>query len=136
MPRPTTALIVDDEEHVRTYLRLVLRELGIAKTWEAPDGVKGVEMVNAHDPELVLLDLNMPLMTGLEVLEEIQKGRPDLPVIVATSLSSTRSVQDALRLGAIGYVLKQSPKAELVAAIRDALDRLEPDDGAAADANA
>lgn len=133
MSRPTNALIVDDEPHVRTFLRLVLKELGIDTTWEARDGAQAVAMVTVHKPELVLLDLNLPILGGLEVLQQLQLMQPGIPVVIVTSLSAMKTVQDAARGGAIGYVLKQSPKDELVAALRDVLGSLEEDGDAAAE---
>jgi CheY-like chemotaxis protein len=125
MSRPSNALIVDDEAHARTFLRLVLKELGITTTWEARDGAQALAMVKANQPELVLLDLNMPILGGLEVLTGIQQIQPGTPVIIVTSLSAMKTVQDAAREGAIGYVLKQSPKAEIMRSIEEALDSIE-----------
>ena len=125
MSRPRNALIVDDEPHVRTFLRLILRELGIDTTWEAPDGGQALALIAAHRPELVLLDLNMPVLGGLDVLRQIEAAQPGTPVIIVSSQSATKGVLEAARLGAIGYVLKQRPKDEIVATIRDALNALE-----------
>ncbi len=125
MGRPNNALIVDDEAHVRTFLRLVLRELGIETTWEAHDGAQGLAMVAQHQPELVLLDLNLPVLGGLEVLEQLQQIQPGTPVVVVTSQSAMKSVLETARLGAIGYVLKHGAKDEIVASLGEALDRLE-----------
>ena len=102
MARPTNALIIDDEPHVRIFVRLLLREVGITQTWEAADGAQGVALATEHQPELVVLDVNMPVMTGLEALEQLAKQDPDLPVIMLTSESAMKTVQEALRLGAIG----------------------------------
>lgn len=127
MSRPTNALIVDDEPHVRMFLRLVLNELGIEQTWEAGDGAQALTQIEEHRPELVLLDVNMPLINGLEVLKRAKQLHPELPVIVVTSESAMKTVHDAVRLGASTYVLKHRPKNEVVQALRDALDDLEDD---------
>ena len=127
MFRPANALIVDDEAHVRTFLRLILKELGIETTWEARDGAQAVAMVSAHHPELVLLDLNMPILGGMEVLQQIQRLQPGVPVIIVTSLSAMQTVQQAAQLGAIGYVLKQSPKNEIMQSLTETLAQLDDD---------
>lgn len=124
MSRPSNALIVDDEAHVRTFLRLVLKELGIETTWEASDGARALALVSTHRPELVLLDLNLPILGGLEVLGELQRVAPGTPVVVVSSQSAMKSVLETARLGAIGYVLKQGSKDEIIASLREALDGL------------
>ncbi len=125
MPRPTNALVVDDEPHVRTFLRLVLKELGIEVKWEAANGAEALDVLQGHSPELVLLDLNMPLLGGLGVLERLQQLRPGTPAIIVTSQNALQTVQDVARLGAVGYVLKQSPRDVMLRELRDALDGLE-----------
>jgi len=127
MPRPTNALIVDDESHVRTFVRLLLREVGIEECWEAADGAAALDLVLRHQPQLLLLDVNMPQMNGIELLSRLREAQSDIPVIIVSAQSSLSVVNEAARLGAIGYVLKHSPKAEVVAALRDALSLLEED---------
>lgn len=127
MSRPTNALIVDDEPHVRMFLRLVLKELGIEQTWEAGDGVQALAQIEAHRPELVLLDVNLPLVNGLDVLKQTKQLFPELPVIVVTSESAMKTVHDAARLGAVTYVLKHRPRHDVVQALREALEELEDD---------
>ena len=78
MARPTNALIVDDEPHVRIFVKMLLKQQGIETTWEAGDGVQALAMVAQHNPELVMLDINLPMMSGIEVLScltEERKGR-------------------------------------------------------------
>ncbi len=129
MARPTNALIVDDEAHVRMFLRLVLKELGITQTWEAADGVTAVQMAVSHKPEIVLLDINLPVMNGLRALAELGRLEPDLPVVMVTSQSAIGSVQEASRLGAVGYVLKHLPKAQTMASLKELFDAMD-DSGA------
>jgi two-component system response regulator EvgA len=128
MSRPVNALIVDDESHVRTFLRLCLKEVGIEKIWEADDGAQAIAMVKLHQPELVLLDINMPIMDGLEVLEQLRQMRPDLPVVVVTVQSAMKTVLECVRLGAVAYVLKHGSKETAIRALREALDRIENGD--------
>jgi two-component system, chemotaxis family, chemotaxis protein CheY len=125
MPRPTTALIVDDEAHVRAFLRLVLKELGIETVWEADDGAKGLAALAEHKPQLMLLDVNMPVMNGLEVLEQAMRSHPETAVVVITSQSAIQTVHSAHRLGAAAYLLKHSPRADALKTLREVLDGLE-----------
>lgn len=125
MPRPTNALIVDDEAHVRVFVRMLLKELGIVKTWEAGDGGQAIAMIQEHWPELVLLDLNLPIMGGLQVLEEIHDVAPEIPVVIMTSQTTMKTVNAAAQLGAVAYILKHSPKEVTLKALREAVDSLE-----------
>jgi CheY-like chemotaxis protein len=125
MSRPTNALIVDDEAHVQVFLRLLLKELGVETTWSATDGAQALAMAAQHHPELVLLDVNLPVMNGLEVLQKLGVAHPGMPVIMVSSQSAMKTVLDCVKLGAVAYVLKHSPKAEALKMLREALDSLE-----------
>jgi CheY-like chemotaxis protein len=127
MSRPTNALIVEDEPHVRAFVRLLLKEVGITKTWEAADGAQALAMVAEHQPGLVLLDINMPVMNGLEVLQLLQEQQPDLPVIMLSSQSAMKTVLECVKLGAVAYILKHSPPAEALKMLREAIGVLEDD---------
>jgi two-component system, chemotaxis family, chemotaxis protein CheY len=124
MARPKNALLVDDEAHVRAFMRLLLRELGIEECWEAADGASALHLIKQHKPDLVLLDINLPGMTGLQVLGQIRQLDPDLPVVMATAQSSMSIVSEAVRLGASGYLLKHCPKEETLEALRDIVESL------------
>lgn len=128
MPRPTNALIVDDEAHARAFVRLLLKELGITATWEAADGQRAVEMVQQHRPQFVLMDINLPQLGGLEALAKMRELGIDVPVMMVTSQSAMTAVSEAMRLGAVGYLLKHAPKDEALATLRDVLESLEDDD--------
>lgn len=125
MAKPTCALIVDDEQHVRMYVKLLLRELGITLTWEAAEGAKGVEMAVQNKPELVILDINLPVMSGLQALAEIQRLEPGMPVVMLTGQSSMAAVRDAANLGAVGYILKHHPKSVALRELRGILAQLD-----------
>ena len=129
MARPTNALIVDDEAHVRAFMRLLLREVGIDDCWEAGDGNTGLLLAQKHRPGIVLLDINLPGLNGLEVLAQLKKVDEDMPVVMATSQSSITTVSEAVRLGALGYLLKHSSKEEAVKALREIVDSLADEEG-------
>lgn len=128
MPRPTNALIVDDEPHVRAFVRVLLKEVGITQTWDAADGTQALAMVAAHNPKLVVLDVNLPVMSGLEVLTLLHEQRPELPVIMLSSQSAMKTVLECVKLGAVAYILKHSQPKEALKMLRDAVDGLDRDD--------
>jgi CheY-like chemotaxis protein len=133
MARPTNALIVDDEAHVRVFVKTLLKQAGIEQTWEASDGTQALAMVAKHSPELVMLDINLPMMSGIEVLAALQADRRELPVIMMSAQSSMKTVLECVKLGAVAYILKHSAKAEAFKLLSEALDRLadgEGEDGA------
>jgi CheY-like chemotaxis protein len=123
MSRPETALIVDDELHARTYVRTLLKTAGVATTWEAGDAAAALALFAQHQPKLVLLDINLRMMTGLQVLQQIRQ-RSDVPVIVLSSENAIKTVNEAVRLGANAYILKHTPKDEALAALNEALDEM------------
>jgi DNA-binding NarL/FixJ family response regulator len=124
MPRPNNALIVDDEAHVRVLLRMLLKQLGIETVWEAADGHSALELAGSHKPKVILLDINLPQVGGLEVLAKLKAAYPSIPVIIVSSQSTVRTVQQAQSLGAEAYVLKHAPKAEVLQMISDAFDSI------------
>jgi YesN/AraC family two-component response regulator len=125
MARPTSALIVDDEAHVRVYLRMLLQSLGVPTVWEASDGKEAVELYALHRPHVVLLDLAMPVVAGEQVFRNLQAIDPDVAVIVVTSQSSLKSVQAIHELGAIAYLLKHTPREQMEKTLNEALDSLD-----------
>ncbi len=128
MPRPKTALIIDDEPHVRVYLRMLLKQLGITEILEAGDGEKALELVHTHNPDLVLLDIRMPGKSGPFVMGDIHAAKPNLPVIVVTAQVALKSVQEMHSMGAISYILKHTPRDQMVKMLTEAIDSLAGDE--------
>lgn len=128
MSKPTTALIIDDEAHVRAFLRLILAELGIKRTREASNGKEGLALIAEHQPKLVLLDLNLPVLTGLEVLKLLNDAHPEIPVIVVSSQNTASVIVECQKYGAVGYLIKHTPRVELLEAMREVIDGLECDE--------
>jgi len=117
-----TIVIVEDHTLLRQSLRVVLaKEQGLEVLGEAADGVEGIRMVEVHQPDLVLLDLNLPEKSGLSVLEEIKTRSPGTKVLVLTIQDADEFVLDAFRCGADGYCLKTSSYKELLSAVRNIL---------------
>ncbi len=136
MPRPQTALVVDDEKHVRLFAKLLLREVGITTVWEGTDGTQAIELLNTHEPDLLLLDINMPQMTGFEVLKELKEAGWNMPVIMLTAENSMKAVREASQLGAVGYILKHAKRDDALASLRETLDAIEAGESGAGGATA
>jgi two-component system KDP operon response regulator KdpE len=124
MPIPENVLLVDDEPHVLVLLRALVKQLGVQTVWEAADGAEALEQAAAHRPQVVLLDLNLPQIDGLHVLEKLKADYPKMPVIVVSAQSTQKTFLRARELGAEGYVLKYAPKPELLRMLSEALERL------------
>jgi len=86
----------------------------------AGDGEEAVAMVTEHEPDIVLMDVSMPGMDGMEATRRVIKARPDTRVVMVTSFSGHERIKKALDSGAVGYVLKEANIEELVKAIRSA----------------
>ncbi len=113
--------LVDDHPIVREGLRTVLTEEdGIEVVGEAGDGAEALRLVDHLRPDVLLLDLVMPGMGGLEVLERLPKGGGAPRVVVLTSFAEDLQVGAALASGAVGYLLKDVTRPELVSALRGA----------------
>jgi two-component system, chemotaxis family, chemotaxis protein CheY len=124
MPRPVNALIVDDEPHVRVLIKMLLKQLGIETVWEAGDGNVALDQAAAHKPDVILLDINLPQIGGLEVLAKLKAAHPKIPVIIVSSQSTMKTVIQTRELGAEAYVLKHAPKSEVLQMLSDAFDNI------------
>ena len=118
----TRVLIVDDHEIVRRGLKQILiDEFKELEVGEAGDARQAMEAAHQKPWDIVLLDINMPGRSGLEVLEDLRQLRPELPVVVLTAFPEADFAIRSFKLGACGYVNKQSASDELLAALRKAL---------------
>jgi DNA-binding response OmpR family regulator len=120
-PRPIVVLVVDDDPDVRLMLTDLLGEEGF-HTHAAPDTATGLTKIDEVDPDVVLLDVGMPSMNGLDMLAEIRK-RGELPVIFVTGRGGEMDRVVGLRMGADDYVVKPFSAPELVARIHSVLRR-------------
>jgi DNA-binding NarL/FixJ family response regulator len=112
-------LIADDHGIVRSGIRLLLeRQPDLQVVAEADDGVEAVEQALATSPDLCVLDVAMPRMTGLQAARQIRAHRPATHVLMLSMHDDERYVFEALEAGASGYVLKREADHELVAAVR------------------
>ncbi len=117
-PEPVTVVVADDQSAVREGLVLLLGTLpGIAVTGEAEDGEVAVEVVAAKNPQVVLMDLNMPRCDGVEATRRIRASHPQTQVVVLTTYSDDESIIGALQAGALGYLTKDATRAEIGRAV-------------------
>ncbi|WP_312669581.1 two-component system response regulator RssB [Stutzerimonas nitrititolerans] len=118
-----TLLIIDDDDVVRASLAAYLDDSGF-RVLQAPNGPKGLELFDSERPDLVICDLRMPQMDGLELIRLISERQNDLPVIVVSGAGVMNDAVEALRLGAADYLIKPlEDLAMLEHSVRRALDR-------------
>jgi two-component system invasion response regulator UvrY len=116
-------LIADDHAMVREGLRHILaKEWPEAEFGEAPDAPKLMQLLHLETWDAVILDINMPGRSGLEVLQDIKQEHPKLPVLILTMHPEEQYAMRALKAGASGYLLKESAGAELVRALHRVLE--------------
>jgi DNA-binding NarL/FixJ family response regulator len=112
-------VICDDQDIVRDGLELLLKlEADIKIVGIASDGAEAVAITVKESPDLVLMDLKMPVMNGVEATRQIKGKCPDVKVLVLTTYGADEWVFDALRAGASGYLLKDAPREQVLDAIR------------------
>ncbi len=113
-------LVAEDEPHIRTLMKAVVKSLGFELAGEAANGQLALDAFRTTRPDMVLLDINMPVKSGIEVLKEIMEADPDAFVIMLTSVADAESVSECLSCGAASYIRKDTPLAELKGYITDA----------------
>ena len=112
-------LICDDQEVVREGLRAILGNVpGIDVVGVVGNGAEAVEAVPEMSPDVILMDLNMPIKNGVQATRELAVSHPEVKVLVLTTYDAEEWVVDAIRAGAAGYMLKDAPREQLVAAIK------------------
>jgi two-component system, chemotaxis family, chemotaxis protein CheY len=118
--RPVRAVVIDDTSDIREMLSIVLTRSGMDVVGEAGDGQAGVDVVRAERPDVVLLDLAMPVMDGVEALPIIRKLVPDARIIVLSAFAGAVREQ-VLERGADGYLMKGTSLKQIVAYVEASL---------------
>ena len=113
-------LLADDEAHIRLLVRTVVNSIGFEVVGEAADGKKVVEMFDRLSPDLILLDINMPVMDGLTALKALRAKSETVAIIMLTSLASSEVVEESLMAGATYHIRKDLPITEMKEEIREA----------------
>jgi DNA-binding NarL/FixJ family response regulator len=113
----TTVVIADDQAVVRAGLRMILEANGIEVVGEAADGSAAIELAQRVEPDVVLMDIRMPVLDGIEATEAIATTGLRTRVLVLTTYGVDQNVHDALKAGASGFLLKTDPPERLVEAV-------------------
>ncbi|MEA2268064.1 MAG: hypothetical protein QOD55_2513 [Solirubrobacteraceae bacterium] len=125
--RPIRVLIADDHELVRVAVGGLLDRLAdIDVVALARDGEEAIALAAEHEPDVVLMDLEMPVVDGIEATRRITGSRAPARVVILTSFSDRRRITEAMDSGAVGYLLKDAEPDELVAGVRAAADGASP----------
>lgn len=117
-PEAVEVLIADDQELVRGGLRRILRRRDGFRISECADGDEVLPAVAAHSPDIVLMDLRMKRVGGIEATRMLRARAPEPPVLVLTTFDDDQLLSGALRAGAAGFLLKDSPAEDLIRAVR------------------
>jgi len=105
-----SVLIADDEAHIRTFLKLILMDIGVTKVHQVHNGMDAVDAYKEYKPDLAILDINMNVMNGLDALGHIREFDADAPVVMMSAVSTRSSVVDSSKKGALYYIIKtQAP---------------------------
>jgi DNA-binding NarL/FixJ family response regulator len=120
--RDVSVLVADDHSAIRENLRDLLQDSGMRVVGEAADGREAVRLCGQLCPEIVLLDISMPLLNGFEAAQEIAILSPATKIIFLTGHSLKEYVREAFRVGAVAFVTKKQAPLSLVAAIEAVLE--------------
>lgn len=118
----TRVVLADDHVIVRQGIKSLLEDSGIQVIGEASDGLEAIRLVEALQPDFLICDMNMEGMNGIEVTRRVVKQFPQIKIIILSMFGDDSYVIEALRAGAIAYVLKGSTSTDLLQAIKDAID--------------
>ncbi|WP_075342139.1 sigma-54-dependent transcriptional regulator [Tenacibaculum agarivorans] len=119
-------LIIEDEAAIRRVLKKIISEENDAyQVEEAEDGLAGIELIKNNDYDLVLCDIKMPKMDGVEVLEKARKIKPEIPMVMISGHGDLDTAVNTMRLGAFDYISKPPDLNRLLNTVRNALDRKE-----------
>ena len=122
----STILIIEDEAAIRRVLsKIIGEESDTYQIEEAENGLVGLEMILQKEYDLILCDIKMPKMDGVEVLEKIKKISPEIPVIMISGHGDLDTAVETMRLGAFDYISKPPDLNRLLNTVRNALDKKE-----------
>ena len=117
----TSALLVDDERYFRRFVSQVLRKLGVDNIIEAENGDQAIDLFRLHSPEIVILDINMPRLDGVDTLAKLRTFSTLVPIIMLTSIADEMTVERCVIEGATFFIRKDVPANELTEALYELL---------------
>ena len=118
---PLKVLLVDDEAYFRLFVGKVLRLAVECQIDEARDGAEAITYCETHDPDLIVLDINMPRVDGVQALGKIREMKPDTPIIMLTSISEEAIVEECVTKGASYFIRKDVRADELQTELQEML---------------
>lgn len=125
MTREHAVLLVDDERHIRRYLRQVLEHCGAKVIYEAKNGREGIDLFREHKPDVVILDINMPTLDGQETLRSLRAISTSVQIIMLTSIANENVVEQCAKDGASFFIRKDVPPQELGAELQSVMSQLD-----------
>jgi DNA-binding NarL/FixJ family response regulator len=123
LPNPMRVLIVDDEPLFLEMVQVLLESEGLEVVGTAADGKRAVELAVSLDPDVVVMDVSMPVMNGIDATRKIRERNPGACVLILTGGSNIAEVDDARKAGASGYLTKDRIASDLVREIRSVAGR-------------
>ncbi len=119
MSQPIRILLCDDQPVVSEGLQVILSSVNdFLVVGSAANGLEALEQIERLQPDLVVMDLRMPIMNGIQATEQVRKRFPEVRVLILTTYDDDEWVFDAVRAGASGYLLKDAPREQIISAIR------------------
>ena len=115
-------LVVDDEAHIRKFVTQLVMSLGEPEILQAANGTEALQIYEKERPVLVLLDVNMPRVDGIETLRRLKLMDPECVVVMLTSLVNRQTVEECLHLGAVAYLRKDNPPDDMLERLRRIVD--------------
>ena len=122
---PSSALIVDDEAHIRAYVKLVLGTFGVETFYEAADVASARALWAGHHPGLVMIDVNMPGESGLVLLNEVRAEDDEVYLVILSGNAQGATVKEALAGGADGFIRKDSTREQVIAELTEIFEQPE-----------
>ncbi|MCW7753021.1 response regulator transcription factor [Desulfobotulus sp. H1] len=123
--RKIRCIVVEDEAHIRVFMRTVLQRAGLDVVGEASNGEEGLFLLEKELPDLVLMDINMPIRTGDDVIEEMKRKSPGIKIIMLTSVADAETIKRCIEAGADDYIRKDTPYQEMVELIQSIVIGME-----------
>ncbi len=121
MSEKKTILLVDDESHIRAFIRALLKHTGDYRLLEAGDGEEGVRIFETEKPDVVMMDINMPKMDGVAALYKMREIDDKAVIIMLTAKATEYAVRECMHAGAANFIRKDNPKEKIVSLLKETL---------------